>query len=74
MFEINVVGTLSNSDEISEIIDVAQVFAIEERMKNIVLNSKTKTDFKKSYLPNKEDNKQKNYNDFKNIFSVRGFN
>lgn len=33
--DINIVGMLSDADEISELIDVAKVFVIEERVKNI---------------------------------------
>jgi len=36
--DINIVGMFSNSDEVSEIVDVAKVFIVEERMKDITFD------------------------------------
>ena len=39
--DINVVGMFSDADELSELIDVAKVFVIEERMRDISYDTKT---------------------------------
>ena len=39
--EINIVGMFSDADGVSELIDVAKVFVIEERMMDISYDAKT---------------------------------
>jgi len=39
--DINIVGMFSNGDEINEIMDVAKVFVVEERMINISDDAET---------------------------------
>jgi len=37
--DINIVGMFSDSDEVCEIVDVAKVFIVEERMKDITFDA-----------------------------------
>ena len=37
--DINIVGMFSDSDEVCEIVDVAKVFIVEERMKDITVDT-----------------------------------
>jgi len=74
--EINIVGMFSNSDEITEIVDVAKVFIIEERMKGLYCDTETKNIAKnRRNISSKKTNLQYNYGS-RNIqyLTVRGFN
>jgi len=39
--DINIVGMFSNPDDVCEIVDVAKVFIVEERMKSITFDTGT---------------------------------
>ena len=43
--DINIVGMFSDADEVCEIMDVAKVFIIEERMKDITFDTKVEKVF-----------------------------
>jgi len=55
--DINIVGMFSGADEVSEIVDVAKVFIIEERMKDITLDTEVeKVVIEKNVKPSKKLN------------------
>lgn len=76
LIRINVVGSISNQDEVIEIETVAKVFVVEERMINLTNEPKTgKIISEPPKKPIKKINKTHNfYNACLPVLTVKGFN
>ena len=74
--KINVVGSVSNIEDLEEIETIAKVFVVAERMIDLTNDSKAeKIITEPSVNINKEiNNNQESYNRKITLLSVRGFN
>jgi len=76
MININLVGSVYDKKELTEIETIVKVFVVAERINDLTFNQKTENIV--SNPPNKPKTKTKNNNNFYNtklsLLNVRGFN
>jgi hypothetical protein len=61
---VNVIGTLTNSNEVNEILNVVKIFLVEERMKDLTVDISTK-----NYINDKKIEVFRKNNSLKNEFT-----
>jgi hypothetical protein len=73
---VNVVGTLSEKDEINQILNIVKVFLVEERMKDLTYGNDPNTIIISSNLDSVKENKYSDNILHKKVpnFTVRGLN
>ena len=76
MINVNIVGSINDEEQLSEIETVAKVFILEKRINDLTYEFKhNKIISKPQIIPNnKTVNKKNSYNKNLSLLTVRGFN
>ena len=76
MINVNIVGSINDEEQLSEIETVAKVFVVERRINTLTYNVKAnKIVSRPQIIPKNKEDKQKNsYNKNLTLLTVRGFN
>ncbi len=75
MININVVGSIHDNDELSEIETIAKVFVVEQRLNDITFNLKNEKNITNPSITSqrKKYNQKNSYNVKLSLLNVRGF-